>query len=219
MKTDLQLQKDILDELAWEPSIDHRHIGVAVDSGVVTISGHATSFSEKMAAEQAVRRVGGVKALAVELDVRLPSDSRRSDTEIAKSVENTLMWTSNVPINFINIMVENGWVTLSGAADWEYQCRAAEDAVRPLLGVTGITNEMQIQHKPKVSSDTLKADIEQALKRLAVNEAQGIKVETNGSDVTLTGTVHSWIEADMARQTAWRAPGVKHVINHMTLDF
>ena len=219
MKTDLQLQKDVLDELAFEPSIDHRHIGVAVDCGVVTLSGHATSFAEKMGAEHAARRVAGVKALAIELDVKLPSDSRRSDAEIAKSVENTLMWTSSVPINFINIMVENGWVTLSGDVDWQYQSNAAADAVRPLLGVTGLTNLIQVRALPKVSADTLKADIEQALKRLAVSEAQQIKVETNGSEVTLSGTVHSWIEADMARQTAWRAPGVKHVINHMTLDF
>ncbi len=219
MKTDIQLQKDILDELVWEPSLDHRHIGVAVDCGVVTLSGHATSFAEKMAAEQAVRRVAGVKALAVELDVKLPSDSRRSDTEIAKSVENTLMWTSNVPINFINIMVENGWVTLSGDVDWQYQSNAAADAVRPLLGVTGISNQILVRPLPKVSAVALKTDIEQALKRLAVSEAQQIKVETNGAEVTLSGTVHSWIEADMARQTAWRAPGVKQVINHMTLDF
>lgn len=219
MKTDLQLQKDILDELAFDPAIDHRHIGVAVDSGVVSLSGHACSYAEKLAAEQAARRVAGVKALAIELDVRLPSDSRRSDVEVAKSVENTLMWTSNVPINYINIMVENGWVTLSGDADWEYQRRAAEDAVRPLLGVTGLTNLIQVRPHPKVSAATLKSDIEQALQRLAVSEAEHIKVETNGSEVTLSGTVHSWIEADMARQTAWRASGVKQVINHMVLDF
>ena len=150
-------------ELKWEPSINATHIGVEVADGIVTLAGHIDSYAEKWDAERAAQRVSGVKALAVDMDVKLPGSSQRSDSDIAHSAENVLQWTTYFPKDSIKIMVENGWITLSGEVHWEYQRQAAADAVRPLMGVRGLSDQITI--KSSISASGVKTDIEAALKR------------------------------------------------------
>jgi osmotically-inducible protein OsmY len=220
MKSDLQLQLDVLAELTWDPSIDARHIGVSVDSGVVSLTGNVNNLVEKLSAEHAAKRVTGVKALTVEILVTLPSSSKRTDSEIAKSIENTLLWTLNIPKKPLKIMVENGWVTLSGEAEWNYQRKTAVHAIRSLLGVTGITNQIQVVSK-KVSialSSAIKTDIEKALKRIVSLDSNGICVDCIGSKVTLSGTVKSLPSADLAKHAAWSTDGVSSVTNNIAVS-
>lgn len=217
MKTDTQLQLDVIAELKWEPSVNAAQIGVEVQDGVVTLAGHVGSYAEKLDAEHAARRVSGVKALAIEMDVKLAGLSKRTDADIARSVDYVLQWTTYLPRDHVDVMVEDGWVTLSGEVDWEYQRQAATGAVRYLMGVTGVSDQIEI--KPKVSSTAVKSDIEAALKRRAKTDAHKILVEVQGADVTLTGNVHSWSERDLARNTAWGTSGVQHVVDHMTVGY
>jgi osmotically-inducible protein OsmY len=215
MKNDTQLQKDVISELNWEPSVNPTDIGVEVKDGVVTLSGHVDSYAEKLNAEHSAQRVAGVKALAIEIEVKLPGISYRTDADIARSVENVLQWTTYLPKETVKVMVENGWITLSGQVDWGYQRVAAVDAVRYLMGVRGVSDDISI--KPSVSSDSVKSDIEDALKRRAIVDANNISVEVHGEDVTLNGKVHSWSERDLATHSAWCTPGVKHVKDNITL--
>ena len=215
MKSDLQLQQDVLAELQWEPSVNAAHIGVEVKSGIVTLAGHVESYAEKRGAERATQRVAGVKALAVEMQVKLPGSSQRDDGDIAKAIEGALGWMSNSPKDSVRVMVEKGWVTLTGEVMWDYQRWTAESSVRYLAGVTGISNQITI--RPQVSQDAVKSDIEAALERRAHDEAKRIVVTVNGGDVTLRGTAHTWAERDLARNTAWAAPGVRHVIDLVTI--
>ena len=217
MKTDSQLQQDVSAELAWEPSVHAAQIGVEVKDGVVTLTGEVGSCAEKWHAERAAQRVAGVQALAVELRVKLSGLGLRSDADIARSVENVLCWTSLLPTDAVKVQVEGGWVTLSGEVDWPYQRLAAADAVRCLMGVTGVSDQIAV--KPQVVAGSVKADIEAALRRRAMSEAQSIAVAVQGADVTLTGTVHSWAERALATHTAWSTPGVRHVLDKMTLAF
>jgi osmotically-inducible protein OsmY len=217
MKTDTQLQQDIIAELKWEPSVNAAQIGVEVKDGVVTLAGHVSSYAEKYDAERAAQRVSGVKALAVEMDVNLPGSSKRTDADIARSAENVLEWMTYLPRNSVKVKVEHGWITLTGELDWEYQRRAAVDAVRYLMGVTGVSNQIAI--KPKVSLSAVKSDIEAALKRRALRDAQEIAVKVHGADVTLTGMVHSWSERDLARNSAWATPGVRNVVDNLTVVY
>ncbi len=217
MKTDAQLQQDVIAELNWEPSVNAAQIGVGVKDGIVTLAGHVDSYAEKYDAERAAQRVSGVKALAVEIDVRLPGLSKRTDADIARSAENVLEWMANLPKSAIKVKVENGWITLSGEVDWEYQRRAAANAVRYLIGVTGVSDQVLI--KPKVSLPAVKSDIEAALKRGALLDAQNISVKVQGADVTLSGTVHSWSERDLARNSAWATPGVRNVVDNLTVSY
>ena len=218
MKTDAQLQLDVIAELKWEPSVNAAQIGVEVKDGIVTLAGRVGSYAEKYDAECAAQRVSGVKALAVEMDVKLPGSSKRTDADIARAVENVLQWTTYLPKDHVKVMVEAGWVTLTGEVDWEYQRQSATAAVRYLLGVTGVSDQILIR-KPKVSSSAVKSDIEAALKRRATADAQKISVEVHGADVTLTGKVHSWSERDLARNTAWGTTGVQNVKDNMTVAY
>jgi osmotically-inducible protein OsmY len=217
MKTDSQLQQDVSAELAWEPSVHAAQIGVEVKDGVVTLAGEVSSYAEKWNAERAAQRVAGVQALAVELSVKLSGLGLRSDADIARSVENVLSWTSFLPADAVKVLVEGGWVTLSGEVDWQYQRQAAADAVRYLLGVTGVSDQIAV--KPQVVAGSVKADIDAALKRRAASDAQTISVGVLGADVTLSGTVHSWAERALATDTAWSTPGVRNVLDKMTLVF
>jgi osmotically-inducible protein OsmY len=217
MKTDSQLQSDVIAELSWEPSIHSEAIGVEVKGGVVTLAGHVGTYSEKLEAERAAIRVAGVKALAVEIDVRLAGVSTRTDADIARTVENVLQWSTYLTKDSVKIMVEGGWVTLSGEVNWEYQRQAAVDAIRYLMGVKGVTNLITI--KPTVSAPLVKSDIEAALKRRAQKDSNSISVSVNGSDVTLSGSVHSWSDRDLATHTAWGTPGVHKVINNTTITY
>lgn len=213
MKSDAQLKKDVLSELEWDASVDASHVGVTVKDGVVTLTGHLDSFAEKHAAERAAQRVLGVKAVAVELDVRLGAGTKRSDAEIAAAVESALRWHSLVPEDRIKVMVEKGWVTLSGELDWDYQRNYAMKAVRPLTGVVGVNNEMTV--KPQVTPADISQRIQGALERQADREAKSIEVIVSGHSVTLKGQVHSWAERTAAQGAAWSAPGITSVVNQL----
>jgi osmotically-inducible protein OsmY len=217
MKTDHQLQLDVLAELSWEPSVNAEDIGVEVKDGIVTLAGHVSSYSEKIEAERATMRVAGVKALAVEMDVKLIGSTSRNDVDIARSVNNVLQSTTYLPDNTVKIKVEGGWVTLSGEVTWEFQRQAAVGAVRYLMGVKGVNDQLVI--KPKISAPAVKADIEAALKRRAQRDAHEILVKVDGTDVTLSGKVHSWSERELATSTAWASPGVRTVVDNITLSY
>ncbi len=217
MKTDSQLQQDVIAELKWEPSVTAPGIGVEVKDGIVTLAGVVGSYAEKLTAETATQRVCGVKALATELKVKLAGSAKRTDADIAKAVENVLEWTTWVPDNAVKVRVENGWVTLSGNVDWQYQKQSASDGVRFLAGVIGVSDQIAV--KPEISVSAVKADIEAALKRSAVADAKKISVGIHGAEVTLTGKVHSWSERETATTSAWGTPGVRSVVDAMTLDY
>jgi osmotically-inducible protein OsmY len=217
MKTDTQVQQDVIAELKWEPSVNAAQIGVEVKDGIVTLAGHVSSYAEKWDAERAAQRVSGVKALAIEMDVKLSGSSKRTDADIAGSAENALQWITYLPKDSVKVMVEDGWITLSGEVNWEYQRQTAAGAVRYLVGVTGVSNQIAII--PKVSLSAVKSDIEAALKRRAQADAQKISVEVRGADVTLTGTVHSWSERELATHSAWGTPGVHNVVNNITVTY
>ena len=217
MKTDAQLQQDVIAELDWEPSINAAQIGVEVKDGIVTLAGHVDSYAEKWDAEHVAQRVSGVKALAVEIEVTLPGSSRRNDADIARAAENILEWMTYPPKEHIRVMVEGGWITLSGEVDWEYQRQAAARGIRQLMGVTGVSDQIAI--KPQASSKTVKSGIEAALQRRARSDAQTITVEVFGDRVTLAGTVHSWSERNLAERSAWAAPGVRTVVDNITVTY
>jgi osmotically-inducible protein OsmY len=213
MKTDAQLKKDVTAELEWDPSINASHVGVAAADGVVTLTGHLNTYAEKYAIERAVQRVQGVKAIAIELDVKLDPGHKRSDSEVANAVESALQWHTLVPADRIQVKVEKGWVTLKGEVDWEYQRLNAEKAVRPLTGVVGLSNAITI--KPSVTPTKVADRIRDALARHAEREAKHIEVMVNGSAVTLRGNVDSWAERNAAFGAAWSAPGVLSVVNEI----
>lgn len=212
-KTDSALKVQVVDELAWDAAIKEAGIGVAVKDGVVTLTGHLDTYAEKEAAVRAVRRVAGVKAIAVEIDVKLSPSHQRSDTDIAQSIEVALKWNTAIPADSVRVTVDHGWVTLQGEVDWNFQRVSAENAVRPLMGVVGISNELKLKPKAKVAD--LSRRIEDALRRQALREAQQIHITVSGDTVKLTGTVHSWQERQAAQGVAWSAPGVRSVVNEL----
>ncbi len=215
MKTDIQLQRDVIEELRWEASINATQIGVAVKDGIITLSGDVSTYAEKWDAEQAAQRVSGVRGIAVDICVSLPGPDSRTDADIVRAAENVLQWTALLPLDGVKVMVENGWVTLSGEVDWDYQRQSATRAVRYLLGVTGVSD--QIALKPVVSQNEVKADIEAALRRRAADDAKSIIVEVRGPQVTLSGTTPTWAQSELARHAAWSAPGVCQVLNNITV--
>jgi osmotically-inducible protein OsmY len=215
MRDNKQLRQDVLDELDFEPSVKATNIGVAVENDVVTLTGHVSSYAERFAAEQAVRRVRGVRGIAQEIEVRFPSAKKTSDDEIAKRAVDILRW-SLAPSEGIKVTVHNGLITLNGEVVWQYQKRAAEDAVRKLSGIMGVINDIKI--KPQVSVADLKQKIEDALKRSAEVEAKAIRVTVrDGGDVLLEGKVHDWQERDAVENVAWSAPGVKAVEDRLSI--
>lgn len=217
MRTDSEIKLDVQDELAWEPSIDETKIGVAVDEGVVTLSGELDSYTNKITAEKAAKRVKGVKAVAEDIVVRYTSNLEKTDTAIAKAVLNALNWHSSVPDNNIMIKVEKGWVYLSGEVQWEYQKNSAKNAIKDLLGVKGVINNVSI--KQNVKPHEVKTKIEQAFLRSAEIDSRGITVTTEGHTVTLTGKVHSINEKEEAEKAAFNSPGVYKVNNNLRIQF
>jgi osmotically-inducible protein OsmY len=215
MKTDSQLQQDVNAELKWEPSVHAARIGVEAKDGVVTLAGQVDSYAEKWSAERAALRVSGVKTMASALQVQLPSLSQRSDADVAAAVENVLEWASALSAGGVKVMVEQGWVTLSGAVDWQFQKQAAGDSVRLLMGVVGVDNQIGI--KPSASASVVSSDIAAALQRAAIADARKIHIAIHGSDITLSGTVGDWAERETAVNSAWATPGVSNVVDMMTL--
>ena len=213
MKTDSQLRTDVIDELAWDPAINALGIGVIVKEGVVTLTGHLDSFAEKHAVEKAVHRVAGVRGIALELDVTLAAEHKRSDSEIAQEAATALRLNSLVPDGKVQVEVENGWITLTGEVDWSYQLARAEQCVRTLTGVRGLYNRITI--KPRASGQDIGAQITAALTRQAMREARHLTVEVEGGVVTLWGHVHSMAEREAAVGAAFSARGVSRVVDKL----
>jgi osmotically-inducible protein OsmY len=215
MKTDTQLQKDVIDELRWEPRVKEAEIAVSAKDGVVTLTGSVDTFAQKYEAERAVERVTGVRAVADDLTVKILGPHARSDTEIAHAAINALRWDIEVPDEKLTVKVENGWVTLKGETEWNYQKTAAERDVRCLAGVKGLSNLITV--KPRASATEVKAKIEAALKRSAELDAKQITVEAADDTVTLKGRVRSWAERSDVERAAWAAPGVKEVHDQLVI--
>lgn len=209
MDSSKELQRRVLDELDWEPSIDAAHVGVTVNDGVVTLTGSVSTYAEKMTAEQATKRLVGVKAVANDLEVRPTFPSQPNDTEIAQAVIRALEWDVSIPHDLLKARVAKGMVTLEGEVRFWYQRQAAENAVRGLKGVQEIMNLISIKPMPKATD--VKSRIESAFRRSAEIDASRIQVETSDGTVTLRGRVHSWTERQEAEKAAWAAPGVMEV--------
>lgn len=210
---DKHLRQDVIDELDFEPSIDAANIGVAVDAGVVTLTGHVPTYAQKASVEATVRRVKGVKGIAEEVEVRPFGANLTADDEIAKRALNTINWNTIVPRDAVTVEVRKGWVTLKGKLEWQYQKEAAGEAVRALSGVFGVVNQIEVA--PRVSVADVKKRIEDALKRNAEVEADKIKVNVTDGQVTLEGRVDAWWERQAAERAAWAAPGVRAVVDHL----
>jgi len=215
MSQDSKLQQAVLAELEWEPSVNPAHIGVTANAGVVTLTGHVEDYTQKHAAEAAAGRVKGVKAVAEELEVKLPFDVRRDDEAIAAAAVDRLGWDVSVPRDAVKVRVEHGWVTLSGEVDWWFQGQAAEQAVKHLMGVVGVSNATTI--KPRVDTATLSDDITHALHRSWFFDPKTVQVTAERGQVRLTGTVHSQHDRQLAAETAWAAQGATGVQNLITV--
>lgn len=213
--TDRELQRHVEDALGWEPSFDAADIGVSVDNGVVTLRGDIASYTARAAAERVALAVYGVKAVANDLNVRLPGDYERTDSDIAQAAVNALQWNNVVPANKIAVAVSNGWITLKGNLDWQYQKDAAARAVRDLRGVRGVNNYIALQ--PQVKSADIREKIEAAFKRSAEIDARRIAVTAQEGKVILTGNVRSWAERREAERAAWAAPGVNQVDDRLSV--
>jgi osmotically-inducible protein OsmY len=213
--TDKELKQHVQNALDWEPSLDASDIGVSVDEGVVTLRGNVASYAEKVAAERVALRVYGVKAVANDLVVHLVGGFERTDTEIAQASVAALKWNTVVPRDRVTVTVANGWLTLSGTLDWQYQKDAAARAVRDLMGVKGVTNSVTVQ--PRVKTMDVRDKIEAAFKRSAEIDARRINVIAADRKVILSGNVHSWAERQEAERAAWAAPGVTQVEDRLTI--
>ncbi|MBO1021918.1 BON domain-containing protein [Methylobacterium sp. SD274] len=210
MTVDKTLQTNVIAELGWEPSVTAAHIGVAAKDGVVTLTGHVQNYMEKHAAEKAAGRVKGVRAVADEIEVRLPHHVKRNDNEIAVAVVQRLDWNASVPDEAVKVTVDKGWVTLTGQVEWQFQKTAAEHDIRGMLGVVGISNDVTIKARPNATD--ISADITEALHR-SWYDPKTINVSAVGGVVHLSGTVHTWYDRQMAGWTAWGAPGATTVDN------
>jgi osmotically-inducible protein OsmY len=216
MRTDLELQKDVIEELKWESSIKASDIGVSVTNGVVTLSGHVDSFTKKKAAENAALRVAGVSAVAEDIVVRIGATDKKSDTEVAQAIITAIRWNNIIDENKIKVKVESGWVTLEGEVEWSFEKNAIEHTVENLIGVRGVSNLITISSKLKTND--IKQKITAAFHRSATLDANNIIVDSIGNTVILRGVVRSYAEKQDALRVAWNAPGVTKVDNKLIVD-
>ena len=216
-RSDQEIQEDVLDEFKWDARLKPNEIGVIVKDGIVTLTGWVDSYGKKWAGEEAALRVRGVKAVANDVEVRLPGSSERADDEIAAAVVRALQWDTFVPADKIKVTVSKGWVTLEGEVEWQFEKQDAERSIRNLWGVKGVTNLITV--KPRIKASDVREKIEQALIRSAKTDADRITVDVDGSTVTLRGTVHSYAEKEEAERAAWQAPGVSSVKNQIKVSY
>ena len=216
MKNDLEIQQDVINHLKWQPSINSSNIGVAVKNGVVTLSGQVDTYYQKLAAENAAKKVTGVRAIAEDLQVGMSPAFHKTDAEIAESVLNALKWHSAVPENKIKVKVDDGFVTLEGQVEWEFQSSSAKSAVSNLLGVKNVINNIVIE--PKLTATDVRSNIREALHRTATVDAGKITVSINGTKVILHGTVRSFAEKEDIEEAAWCPPGVTAIESHLTVE-
>jgi osmotically-inducible protein OsmY len=216
-RTDQDIQRDVLDELNWEPRLQANEIGVLVEEGVVTLNGWVDNYAKKWAAERAAHRVNRVRAVANDIEVRLPTSADRTDADIATAATRALEWDAFVPIESLDVTVSNGWVVLRGDVEWEYQKRAAERSVRRLTSVRGVTNGIMVRPRSRLTTDDLRHRIESALVRSVEIDAERITIDIQGDTIILEGPVRSWLEREEAERVAWSAPGITNVHNHITV--
>ena len=217
MSSDSDLKKAVLDELSWEPSVNAAHIGVTAHAGVITLTGHVHNYMQKIGVEKAAGRVKGVKAVAEEIEVKLPYDIKRSDEDIAAAAVDRLGWNAAIPIDAIKVKVQTGWVTLTGNVAWHFEKEAAERDLRALSGVIGVSNQIVV--KPAVDAFNVKKDIEDALHRSWFYDPDTIQVAAHGGRITLSGKVATWDARRLAGSTAWSAPGATSVQNDIAVNY
>jgi osmotically-inducible protein OsmY len=216
-RTDTEIKNDVLSELKYEPSVKITDIGVLVKDGTVTLNGFATSYGEKWNAVKSAKRVGGVRAIADDIEIKLPESMKRNDGDIATAVANHIELAWAGPTKMIQVTVREGWITLEGEVEWRYQRDAAENAVRYLSGVKGVANAITI--KSKVTSALVETAIKEAFRRNALVDADNIEVVTSGNKVILRGKVRNYAELEEAERVAWAAPGVRSVDNHLKVEW
>ncbi|MHB9834583.1 BON domain-containing protein [Paraburkholderia terrae] len=216
MKSDRQLKNEVEEELEWDPAVTATDIGVEVTDRVVTLSGHPPSYAEKLAAEKAAHRVAGVRAVVVEMQVRLPQKDERTDEDIGRAVHDIVHWTVGLPDDSVKVQVEKGWVTLTGVVDWAYQAHVVARAIGHMRGVRGVHNRIEV--RGKVGSEDIASKIAQAMQRHAEREVRHIGIDVKDGTVTLTGKVGSYAERAVARGAAWSAPGVRAVVDDIIVE-
>ncbi len=214
--SDKSIRQNVIDELDFEPSIDAANIGVAVENGIVTLTGHVGSYTERMVAEKAVQKVRGVRGVVEEIKVRFGGQAPPRDEDLAQRAVQLLDWSVTVPKGAVQVKVQDGWLTLNGHVEWQYQKEEAHAALKRMSGVAGIINLIEV--RPRVSAADVRTKIEAALKRSAEIEADAIRVTVKDSKVTLEGKVHAWYERHLAENAAWSAPGVRTVVDNLTLS-
>ncbi|MCF4128794.1 BON domain-containing protein [Methylobacterium sp. SyP6R] len=213
--SDRTIRQNVIDELDFDPSIDAAGIGVAVEDGIVTLTGHVASYTERVAAEKATRKVRGVRGVVEEIKVRFAGDRPPRDEDLAHRAVQMLDWAVTVPKNAVQVKVQDGWVTLTGEVEWQYQKEEARAALKRLTGVAGIVNMIDVT--PRADAADVRRKIEAALKRSAEVEADAIRVTVKDAQVTLEGKVHAWHELKLAENAAWSAPGVRAVVDRLTV--